>query len=458
MAHDTLTIEKIIDIIKRTEDHRDHEHARLNEIRTYERGPQPGPYRPEKATDEYKLLAERAETNVIRMMLQSITDQLYIEDYRTADSAESDATWNYWQANKFDSRQGQLFYAAIRDGYAYGTAFPGAAGPVMRGVSARRAFALYDDPVEDEWPQFLLRTNPAGDVVGIVDDQDEIKIGFAPNQHQLSILDVKTHNVGVCPVVRYAPSMDLDGACLGDVWPARRIQDRINQTSFDLLIAQTYGAFLVRGISGMEQPTDPKTGKPVPIELAINRLLTSGDPDMKGWQFDPTPLDPYLNSLRDAIQHFAMTSRTAPHHLVVNMVNLAADAISAAETGEQNKKLAYQHAFGEQAEQHLDLAGAIAGDTPLGGRDDAEVAWSDIGSRSLAQAADALQKLSSGSDLGIPGEALWHRIPGWTKQEGDYARLLRKEQVAADPMAQTLAQLDEQARGLNGPQAVPNAG
>lgn len=456
-----LDIEAIKGYIRRTESARGEQRERLDEVRTYEKGPQPGPYKPDKATVEYKLLLERSETNVMRMMLQSISDLLYVEDYRAKDATESARAWKYWQDNKFDSRQGQIFYSAIRDGLAYGTALPGKerGTVVMRGASARRMFALYEDPVEDEWPVVALRLDRAGEVVGLLDDENEYVLGVKPGQAEQSILRTIPHNAGLCPVVRYFPHMDLDGYTLGDVWPARRVQDRINQTAFDLLIAQTYGAFIVRGISGIDQPKDAATGKPKAIELAANRLLTSSDSDMKGWQFDPTPLDGYLNSKRDAIQEFAMTTRTAPHHLVVNMVNLAADAIAAAETGEQNKKLSYQHSFGEQAEQHLRLADAVAGSAPVGGSDEqSQVIWADVGSRSLAQAADALTKLAQDNDLKIPGEALWSRIPGWTKQDTSYAELLQKRQAEQDPMQQMVARLDEHAGGLTGPRAVPNAG
>jgi hypothetical protein len=444
------SMDDIRKIIRDTEDGRGYERERLEKIKQYEHGPQPGPYRPKKANREYTTLIQRSETNLMKLMLRSITDQLFIEDYRRKDDAESAQAWKFWQANKLDSRQGQIFYSAIRDGYAFGTVFPGKSNgeniPEMRGVSARRMYAVYDDPVEDEWPEYALRLNQRWEVAGLIDDTYEYEIYRNPGETTLSVRR-QEHGSRVCPVVRYAPHMDLDGRCTGDVQPLYPIQDRVNQTAFDLLIAQTYGSFIIRGIAGIEQPIDPVTGKPVEIELAINRLLTSGNPDMKGWQFDPTPLDPYLNSLKEAKNDFAMAGRVAPHHLQTNMVNLAADAISAAETGEQQKKLAYQHAFGEQAEQHLELAAAVAGVAPLGGDSEAEAKWADIGSRSLSQAADALGKLSE--QMGIPPRALWSRIPGWTKADTDYALQLLKEQQDQDPVNRMIDRLDEDDQDAN---------
>src|SRR5690606_4860149 len=68
----------------------------------------------------------------------------------------------------------------------------------------------------------------------------------------------------VCPLVRFAQDVDLEGRATGVVWPLIPIQDRVNQTVFDLLVAQTYGSFKVRTITGMapEFETD-QDGKPI---------------------------------------------------------------------------------------------------------------------------------------------------------------------------------------------------
>ena len=458
MVDVALSMDDIRKLISKTETQRNTERERLQLIEQYVRGPQPGPYKPSKTNEEYRTLVKRAETNLMPMMLRSITDQLYIEGYRRKNGKDNEAAWKYWQANGFDSRQTQIFRAACRDGYAYGTVMPDIKGkvPVMRGVTARRMFALYDDPVDDKWPEYALLLNDRWEVVGLIDDNHKYKIGRKPGETVLSIVDAKEHGLGICPVVRYAPAMDLDGTMTGDVIPQMRIQDRVNQTSFDLLIAQTYGSFIVRIISGMEQPIDAKTGKPAPVELDVRRLLTSKD-EIKGFQFDPTPLDPYINAFELAVQHFAVTSQTPPHYMLAKMVNMAADAIAAAESSSLHKRDNYQHTLGEAAEQHLELAGVVGGDQSIEDMDDmARVQWSDIGSRSLSQAADALGKLST--QLDIEPQALWSRIPGWTDQDTLDALELRRKRLEEDPYAAMNRRLDEsQPNGMkNNPAGLPN--
>lgn len=457
MADPDLSMDDIRKLIAKTEVQRNVERERLELIEQYVRGPQPGPYKPTKVNEEYRTLVKRAETNLMPMMLRAITDQLYIEGYRRKNGKADEQAWRYWQANGFDSRQTQIFRAACRDGYAYGTVMPGTREPVMRGVTARRMFALYDDPVEDKWPEYALLLNERWEVVGLLDDNHKYKIGRRKGDTFLSIVDVKEHGLGLCPVVRYAPAMDLDGTMTGDVAPQMRIQDRVNQTSFDLLIAQTYGSFIVRIISGMEQPIDAKTGKPVPVELDVRRLLTSKD-EIKGFQFDPTPLDPYINAFELAVQHFAVTSQTPPHYMLAKMVNMAADAIAAAESSSLHKRDNYQHTLGEAAEQHLELAAVVGGNGSVDEMDDmARVQWSDIGSRSLSQAADALGKLST--QLDIEPQALWSRIPGWTDQDTEDALELRRKRLEEDPYGLMARNLDERTpNGMrNNPAGLPDA-
>lgn len=459
MADPALSMEDIRKLISRTEIQRNTERERLQLIEQYVHGPQPGPYKPRKVNEEYRTLVKRAETNLMPMMLRATTDQLYIEGYRRKNGKSDETAWKYWQANGFDSRQTQIFRAACRDGYAYGTVMPGEKGkaPVMRGHTAKRMFALYDDPIEDKWPEYALILNERWEVVGLLDDNHKYKIGRKPGETFLSVVDVREHGIGECPVVRYAPAMDLDGVMTGDVQPMMRVQDRINQTAFDLLIAQTYGSFIVRIISGMEQPIDAATGKPAPLDLDVSRLLSSKD-EIKGFQFDATPLDPYLNSLEQSIMHFALKSQTPPHYVLTKIANLAADAISAAESSSLHKRDNYQHTLGESAEQHLELATAVGGEGSVDEMDDmARVQWSDIGSRSLAQAADALGKLST--QLDIEPQALWNRIPGWTDQDTLDALALREKRLAEDPYSLMTRQLNEGTPNgqKNNPDGLPNA-
>jgi hypothetical protein len=448
VAFHELTNSKLKALLKKSEGDRAKEADRLEKIRSYVLGDHPGPYRPKTANAEYNLLIERSITNLLPMVRNASAQQLFIEGYRTSPKAggvpstAANATgWTYWQANQFDSRQSQIFTSSLTYGYAWGTALPGTRGPVMRGVSARKMFCLWEDPVDDEFPQYALSTKPGtGEVTAVLDSQFRYKVGRTSGDFGPQIVGQERHGVGVCPVVRYAPDIDLDGRCTGEIEPLYAVQDRINQTSFDLLIAQTYGSFKIRGISGLAAPVDPSTGQPVPITFDVRRFLFAEDADVKPWQLDGTPLDGYIAAFDLAVHHLAVKSQTPPHYLLGKMANLSADALAAAETTLTRKVAGYKHTLGEAAEQHIRLASAVAKDPPTEQDVHAQVVWADMESRSLSQVADALGKMKD--SLEIPAVGLWTKLPGVTQADIDQWKALR---AAEDPIQAMRAELDRQA-------------
>jgi hypothetical protein len=219
------------------------------------------------------------------------------------------------------------------------------------------------------------------------------------------------------------------------------LQNRINQTIFDLLVAQTYTSHEVRYATGMAPPlqmeyldeagnvtTDPALavdarpklgpdGNPMPAQINHNarRFLFAEDPDVKFGSLPAGPISPLIDSVDMSIRHLAAISQTPPHHLLGQIANLSAEALLAAETALSRKITEFQSLFGESWERVFRIAAEMEGDT-AGNEDYAgEVQWRDMESRSLAQAADALGKLAD--QLGIPKRGLWKRVPGVTQTE-----------------------------------------
>src|SRR5690606_41700547 len=60
----------------------------------------------------------------------------------------------------------------------------------------------------------------------------------------------------VCPVVRFANQLDLEGRTPGEVEPFIPIMGRIDQTTFDRLLIQRHASWKVRTVSGMTLPDE----------------------------------------------------------------------------------------------------------------------------------------------------------------------------------------------------------
>jgi hypothetical protein len=429
------------------------EQDRVDRIDKYLRGDHDKPYTPTNATSEYKLLQERSVSNWLPLIVDVMAQVLYVEGYRRSNDPENAQSWDeLWQPNGLDSRQSAVHRAALGYGICYVTVLPGDPVPVIRGVSPRRMIAVYEDPAEDLWPRYALRvdTLPDGHVrLRLYDDTTvhtftSDTVGGTPSVDG----EPKEHGAGVCPVIRFADCIDLDGRARGQVEPLIPLQNRINQTAFDLLIAQTYGSFKVRTIAGLATPLDA-AGNPIStIELSIKRFLTSEDPDTKFGQLDESSLSGYIESLDLSVRHLAAISQTPPHHLLGQMANLSAEALVAAESGRERKSEEHRHVFGEAWEQTIRLGAHLAGDAEGAGDESAQVVWRDSEARSLSQTADALGKIAT--QLGVPVQALWEKLPGVTLTDVERWKTMAKE---GDALAQLTALLDRQAQ--TGPQPAP---
>ncbi|MFJ9671082.1 phage portal protein [Streptomyces sp. NPDC101221] len=439
---------------------------RLEEIDRYYRGKHAGPYMPRSANAEYKLLAERAIHNWLPWVVAAPLQNLQVDGFRPS-SGKGTEIWDAWQSNRMDARQGIVHEGALVFGHSYVAVVPDADGPKMVPISAMRVWAAYDDPVTDEFPLYAVQLfqNPdhgSLERARYFDDREIIDITFKEHTTPFgetyttpSVSGRKVHPFGVTPVVRFAASMDLLGRSVGLVQPLIPVCDRINQTWFDLLIAQTYGSFKVRYVTGMAPPmdvdpatgevrTDPETGEPLyrPVQFDPTRAMMAEDPDTKFGQLDETPLDGFLKSLELNVQHMAAVSQTPPHYLLGNMANLSADALAAAESALTRKVDALKQSFGESWESVLRLVAKALGKTKLANDRKAQVVWRDTGSRSLAQTADAYGKLVQ--MVSVPPEALWDKLPGFSQTDVDKFHEYAEKADPAEKMANALAKATAQ--------------
>lgn len=402
----------------------------LDLIDNYVRGKHAGPYTPRNASQEYRILAQRSISNFLPMVVAAPAQSLSVEGYQRQGSDEDAPEWQAWQANGLDARQAAVYRAAITYGHAFTVTLPHEKDPkrpVIRALSARNMWAAYEDPAADEWPLYALEMpklpGSDGTVKGRFYDDSHVYDAVA-DEEKVTLGARRPHGLGVCPVRRFAAQVDLEGRTTGVVAPLIPLQDRINQSVFDLLIAQTYGSFKVRTIAGMTPPLkrDPGTGEPLldgdgnpipkPITADASRLLMAPDKDTKFGALDETPLNGYIESIGMSVRHLAVVSQVPPHYLLGDMVNLSAEALAAAETTLMRMVAEFKRGFGESWESDMRLCAKIMGHEEAATDFSSQVRWADTESRSLSQTVDALGKAVQ--MLGVPKQAAWTKLPGFT--------------------------------------------
>jgi len=432
---------------------------------------------------DYKALQEVSPSAYIRVAIAEMTQCLYVEGHLPGDPAKAvtdsgpartfSEVWDkIWQPNRMDGRQIAVHRGALAHGVAYVVAeratmtFSNEPTVSLRGVSALSGCALWRSTEVTEFPEAFIEVRTEvdedGNSMDVVQIYDERYVYLLHRYDQSSdrgrnewiAVDRREHGASVCPVVAFCNDEDLDGNVMGEIRPVIPILKRIDQDSFDRLIVQRFGSWRIRTATGIDLPEDnDPDAAAFERFLAINSLLTSDNENAKFGTLDPTPLDGYIKAKDSDLRDFAAILQVPPHHILGLSPNVSAEGLVEAQASLMRKMEERQHLFGESWELLMRLGAHILGMDTAAGDFSAQVTWRDMESRSLAQIADALQKLSEI----LPPELLWNRLPNWTQQDTEMAIALNeKAKKEQELMLAAEAEVMAAGRQQPAPGGLPN--
>lgn len=405
---------------------------------------------PRTATRELKRLVDMSRVPWLGLVVSSISQCLYVDGFRSSldpvepDDAPPSGPWKTWHANGMAQRQVAIHRSALAYGYSFVSVMPGedheGKRSVLRGVSPRKAFAVYADPAEDEWPEYVLRVDSRGEGKGyelrLYDDENIYTYVMKSATDKPEFVKLQRHRAPVCPFVRYANQLDLDGRCDGEVEPFIPLASRINKTSYDRLLTQHFNSWKIRVVTGMQQPESDEEANREKLKLRQDDLLIAEDPDTKVYTLDETALEGFIAAWRSDIEALAAVTQTPTYALTGQMINLSAEALAAARAQLNLKVSERQKSLGASHVQTLRLSAALEGDQAHADDVLARVTWQDMEIRSFSQAIDALGKAAT--MLQVPLSALWQRIPGVEKTDVDEWKKLAAQQDPIERFARTL--------------------
>jgi len=188
----------------------------LDVIWAYWRGRQSYPLVPSGVPEEVRRLAGMCRINLMGLVVDVMAQSMAIDGFRRPKDGEDAAPWAIWQANKMDARQSGIIRSTLAYGTAYGVVLPGDTAPVMRGVSPRRLTAMYgDDP---DWPRYAIEVDGPGPArYRLYDDEAVYYLDGGRGRTPTSLEGVDEHGAGVCPVVRFRNTEDLDDDSPGEI-------------------------------------------------------------------------------------------------------------------------------------------------------------------------------------------------------------------------------------------------
>lgn len=428
--------------LRRLEAKLDERRPHVELLTRYYEGDHPLPVPHERLQAAYRRLLRSSRANWTGLIVEAVAERLHVEGFRLENVEGSDAdAWALWQFNNLDADSELVHTEALVCGETY--------------------VCVWANPTDPTAPPLITPEHPSQMIVE-VDPADRRTVLAAlkvweddlagPERRKNATLYLPdaiwkfeapvnsgvwgerapmiVNPLGEVPVVPFRNRPTLMGGGRSEFEDVIDIQDRINKTIYDRMLASEYAAFRQRYVTGMEIPIDEQGRPKAPFESAVDRLWMAEDPAVQFGEFSPTELGPYIAAVQSDVVMMAAISRTPPHYLLGDLINLSGEALKAAEAGLTSKAAARCRQFGESWERVVRLAFAVVGD-PRAKVTDGEVIWRNVETRSEAELTDSLLKMQT---LGVPNEALWER---WGASQQEIARwkdMMFEQMLAAQAM------------------------
>jgi hypothetical protein len=413
-------------------------------------------------TKEYMDIAGRAPTPWANLLVKSMAQTCSLEGVYLPGSSTTLESWKLWQENRWDARQGAVYRGALAHGMSFATALPaksmwtGDRTARFEAHSAIKMSAYYAE-VEDEFPMYVIEAEKRVDhegrrywEVSLIDEQAvhllEVE-GDGVDRKDFKYIAPEEHGLGFCPAILYPCERDLDGKVTGEIEPFIPLLRRIDQDIFDRLIVQRFGAWVVRYGTGLVKPETDEDARAQAILLRVGEMLVSENAQSKFGTLQPTDLKGFIEAHDADLRILSAVSQRPPHHLLGAAANLQAESLAAVEQGMNRRGHEFRTGVGESHELLMRTGALIIGKTDEARAFDMQVRWRDMESRSFAQTAQALGMVAT--QLQVPVEILWERIPGWT--DSDTARAKSAQSLGG--ISQLLTEIAKQTTPPNQPPA-----
>jgi hypothetical protein len=287
-----------------------------------------------------------------------------------------------WQRNRMAIRSGEVHKEALKNGDAYVIVWPAADGGVsIFPNSAETCFVHYDDemPGRITWAAKYWRTADKRTRLNIFYPDriekyvaDEPQDGYLPDAKSFvpagskasmsAVQSVLDNPFGVVPVFHFANNADIGAFGQSELDAAIPVQDGLNKSVLDMLVAMEVCAYRQRWAAGIEVQYD-KDGKPMaPFKAGIDHLWLAESTDAKFGDFAASDLDQFLK-VKDGFRiDMASVTGTPLYYLMPQMRGFpSGESLRKAETRFLAKVRDRQESFGQVWADVMAFALKIAG-------------------------------------------------------------------------------------------------
>ncbi|MBP6001849.1 MAG: phage portal protein [Pyrinomonadaceae bacterium] len=263
------------------------------------------------ATDKFKnafgALFREFAMNLCPAICDAVRDKLRVTGFSAAsanDASIQTTLAGIWNANRMRLRAGEVHKEALKCGDAYMIVWPDAAGrAVMYPNRAASCSVTYDE----ERPGKIVRAakywqTAEGEVRINLFYPDRIERYAAagsnaasPDAGKFTATSKPTPNpFGVVPVFHFANNGDIGTLGRSELEAAMPIQDGLNKSILDMLVAMEFSAYRQRWASGIEVDYDADGNAVSPFTSGVEHVWISPNGDTRFGDFETANLDQFL--------------------------------------------------------------------------------------------------------------------------------------------------------------------
>ena len=325
----------------------------------------------EKFENTFGTLFREFALNLCPVICDAVRDKLRVTGFSIENSNNSinstnSETRKIWFRNRMPLRAGEIHKEALKCGDAYMFVWPNTNGEaVMYPNTASGTAVGYDDEVPgsivwaakawtdadkhirlniffaDRIERYISRSKAntlpdPSDMIPYSDDASN-----APNS-------VIANPYGVVPVFHFANNADLGQTGRSELDAAMPVQDGLNKSVLDMLVAMEYSAFRQRWAAGIEVEYDADGKSIAPFDSGVDHLWISGNQNAKFGDFEAAQLDQFLK-VKDSFRiDMSSVTGTPLHYFLQNNAGLpSGEALKKSETRFIAKVRDRQESFGQ---------------------------------------------------------------------------------------------------------------
>lgn len=345
----------------------------------------------EKYNNAFAGLFREFALNLCPAVVDAMADRLTVTGFESEDAEDENdpvatAAWDIWRANRMDRHAGEVHREALLSGDAYVIVWPDEQMQprfyAQKGAGVTVHYAEEsDDPEDIDWAaKMWVLDNGQARLNLYYPDRIEKYIttssmsgGGWPEKASAfreHLVEGETwpldNPYGRTPVFHFANNAGTAEFGRSELLNVLPVQDALNKSVTDLMVASEFAAFRQRWATGIDLPIDPITGKvSEAFKAGVDRLWTTGEPDAKFGEFGAADLTK-IREVSDAFKIDIATITGIPLHYfnVVNGEFPSGESLKTAESRLIRRVEDRQTAFGNVWEDAMAFAMTIQGSEP----------------------------------------------------------------------------------------------